>query len=90
MGIFSIDEKQNIEYQTLIYTDFIVSVYNNSWIETTNYQFVKVYNSDQLLQFSDFMGEGKDLKKYVGKEILVLEKRKISDKAMVAEVKIIL
>jgi hypothetical protein len=82
MGIFSIDGKENIE--TLIYTDVIISVYNNSWIETSNYQFVQIENSKELLKEL-----GEDLKEYEGKEIIVREIKELGNKTLLVEITIL-
>jgi hypothetical protein len=68
----------------IVYDDYILSVYNSSYIETANYLFVKVNNTDYINQT-----EGEPLFEFVGSEILVIELKQLNKNTCLADITIL-
>jgi hypothetical protein len=67
--------------QGIYYTDNILSVYNNSCIETANYLFVQINNSQETLYMT-----GESFKEYLYTDILVSEIKEINNKTLLADI----
>lgn len=63
------------------YEDNIMMIYNSSWIETANYQFVKVNNTHELN-----ITLGEKLIDFNGSNIIVSEKKRLGPKSLLADV----
>ena len=68
----------------IIYDDIIMSVYNSSYIETANYQYLKINNTDEIN-----ITEGEPIFEFIGNEILVKEIKEINKNTLIADIKIL-
>lgn len=68
--------------QESIYTDLIMQVYNNTCIETANYQYVFINNSNDMLD-----GYGNiTIGNWIGVDIMVKPVKEIGSKSLLADV----
>jgi len=68
----------------IVYDDYILTVYNSSYIETANYLFVKVNNTDYIN-----LTEGEPLFEFQGAHILVSEIKQLNKKTLLADITIL-
>ena len=68
----------------IIYDDIIMSAYNSSYIETANYQYLRINNTDEIN-----ITEGEPITEFIGNEILVKEIKEINKNTLIADIKIL-